>query len=69
MDEQIRGIHWSSEEIALAGFDGVVDLSLLDAPARDALYQLEREGECMLVPLNHDFLGLIVLDPDGAEVV
>lgn len=65
MDEQIRGMHWSSERLPLVGFDGVVDLAMLDAPARVALYQLQKEGECVLVPLGHAFLGLIVHGGDA----
>jgi hypothetical protein len=67
VSEQIRGMHWSSERLHLAGFDGVVDLGLLDAHARDALYQLQDEGECVLVPLGHDFLGLVIVDAGSAR--
>lgn len=45
--------------VSLAGLDGVVDLEILDAPGRRALYMLQDEGALILIPLRRGFVGLV----------
>ncbi len=48
--------------VSLTGLDAIVDLELLDAEARRALFTCQADGDCILIPLRRGFVGLIAID-------